>query len=318
MTIKTCQNCGTELHGDFCHNCGQQALSSSRFFGSVFLDLLSNIFSYDSKAFRTLSPLLLKPGFLSNEYIAGRRARYIQPFRLYLFTSVICFLLMSAPTDLSGVSVELDETPTISTELSRELSEELQKTLSDESGKALPDTSPAADNPTSDKEESIEIRLSPELESLSKWLEQQQTKIEKIGPEGLIELLLDALPKFMLILLPLFALALKVFYLGSKRYYIEHFVVTLHTQSFLFVLAIFVTIAGSIAELAAPGAAGPPAVISGIATLWALIYTPVMLRRVYGQSRTVTIIKYINLLFIYLILNGILLALAFTWNILTL
>lgn len=58
------------------------------------MDLLDNLFSYDSRVYRTLVPLMTKPGFVCREYLAGKRVRYLPPFRLYLFASIIFFLVV--------------------------------------------------------------------------------------------------------------------------------------------------------------------------------------------------------------------------------
>jgi len=56
----------------------------------------------DSRLWRTMQPLLFKPGFLTNEYLAGRRARFIPPFRLYLALSIIFFLVTLSGVKISG------------------------------------------------------------------------------------------------------------------------------------------------------------------------------------------------------------------------
>ena len=88
-----CENCGTALQGVYCHQCGQSCWTTTRFFGSVLADLLENLFSYDSRAVRTLPRLLFAPGGLCNDYLQGKRVRYLPPFRLYLFASIVFFLI---------------------------------------------------------------------------------------------------------------------------------------------------------------------------------------------------------------------------------
>ena len=99
---RSCENCGAEMSGPFCGVCGQHERSVIRFFGSVVAQIFDDIFGWDSRAGRTLLPLLFRPGFLTNEYFAGRRVHYVPPIRLYLFVSIIFFLLLSFVSD-SGV-----------------------------------------------------------------------------------------------------------------------------------------------------------------------------------------------------------------------
>ena len=87
-----CENCHSQVIGSFCSQCGQSVESTLKYFWTVLLHLLDDIFSFDSRASRTLKPLLLTPGFLTNEYIQGRRVHYVPPLRLYLFVSIIFFI----------------------------------------------------------------------------------------------------------------------------------------------------------------------------------------------------------------------------------
>jgi hypothetical protein len=88
-----CQNCGTELRGHFCHECGQHDFEFHRSFGHVFLEALENFFHFDAKLFRTVVTLLFRPGLLTAEFNAGKRAAQMPPFRLYLFVSVLFFFI---------------------------------------------------------------------------------------------------------------------------------------------------------------------------------------------------------------------------------
>ncbi|MEL0035313.1 MAG: DUF3667 domain-containing protein [Gammaproteobacteria bacterium] len=90
-----CLNCNTPLKGAYCYECGQPDRHFIRFFPRVLWDMINEAFDFDSKIFRTLMPLMFRPGKLSLEYIAGRRARYINPLRLYIVISLVFFLMLS-------------------------------------------------------------------------------------------------------------------------------------------------------------------------------------------------------------------------------
>jgi hypothetical protein len=88
-----CENCGTELKGPFCHACGQHDFEFHRSFGHVFLEALENFFHFDAKFFRNIVTLLFRPGVLTADFNAGKRASQMPPFRLYVFVSVLFFFL---------------------------------------------------------------------------------------------------------------------------------------------------------------------------------------------------------------------------------
>lgn len=90
----TCSNCQEFITGPYCSQCGQNSESSIKYFWTVILHILDDIFSFDSRASRTIWPLLTRPGFITNEYIQGRRVHYVPPLRLYLFISIIFFITL--------------------------------------------------------------------------------------------------------------------------------------------------------------------------------------------------------------------------------
>jgi hypothetical protein len=79
----------------FCSHCGQQRIKDSESISEVLGHFLGDYFTFDSKIVNSIKPLLFKPGVLTVEYEAGRRARYISPLRLYIFVSLLFFLLLA-------------------------------------------------------------------------------------------------------------------------------------------------------------------------------------------------------------------------------
>ncbi|HXL56656.1 MAG TPA: DUF3667 domain-containing protein, partial [Chitinophagaceae bacterium] len=90
---KNCLNCNAEVLGRYCHICGQENVEVEESFWALATHLIYDITHFDSKFFDTVKYLLLKPGFLSKEYLRGRRASYLHPIRTYVFTSAIFFIV---------------------------------------------------------------------------------------------------------------------------------------------------------------------------------------------------------------------------------
>src|SRR3954471_17773774 len=88
-----CLNCGTDLQGKFCHICGQENLQIKESFGHMLNHAVSDYFHFDHQFFHTLKPLFLQPGKLTNEYIAGRRMQYLHPVKMYIFISLVFFIV---------------------------------------------------------------------------------------------------------------------------------------------------------------------------------------------------------------------------------
>ncbi|HMB61257.1 MAG TPA: DUF3667 domain-containing protein, partial [Xanthomonadales bacterium] len=106
-----CLNCGTDLKGPFCYYCGQPDKNFMRFFPALLRDLLEDVIDLDSRAARTIKPLLFHPGKLTRDYLDGRRFRYVPPMRLYMFASMAFFILATILTSNLIVSAEGPDGP---------------------------------------------------------------------------------------------------------------------------------------------------------------------------------------------------------------
>ena len=83
-----CSNCGTALKGPICHSCGQDADTFHRPVWSLVLEVLDGFFSFDGRFWRTIPALMFRPGRITRHYLTGVRARYVQPFRLFIVASL--------------------------------------------------------------------------------------------------------------------------------------------------------------------------------------------------------------------------------------
>ena len=276
-----CLNCGQTLAGGYCHHCGQPVESNLKFFGLILQDFLSSLFNYDSKIYQTVFPLLFKPWQAYNNYLAGHRVRYLAPFRSYLFISVVFFLLVP-----SIVSTDQDADIRL---------EEFQANIPPEQPEV--------------GEVDLDIPFfSPELIA---DLETRMSDLLRNDPMALFESMINFLPSFMFMLVPLFALLLKLFYLFTKRYYMEHVIVVLYTQSFIFMMLMLVFAIGSLRGVLLEWLPAWPLlhVITLLLLTMSLLWIPTALflvqRYVYQQASGLTLIKFILVSYTYLLLLGV-------------
>lgn len=309
-----CENCGVILQGVYCHACGQLAQTSFRFFGAILMELLDNLFSYDSRVYRTLIPLMTRPGYVCNEYLAGRRASYLPPFRLYLFASIMFFLLAPMVTDVS-ISPDASTGDIHATVIREEIRAELKSAEKDNGIINLTD----ADIDKSD----INVNLSFLSDKQNRALREKLEKSTENNAADLMNATLNNLPTMMFLLLPIFALTLKLFYLFSKRYYMEHVVVVLYSQSYLFFMLLFVLaldnghdfLADRFPALVLLHTIGK--VIITLSVYWIPVHLFLIQKRVYGQSIALTLGKFVATALTYFGLLGITLALAVIWGVVT-
>lgn len=363
----TCQNCGVPLLGEHCHACGQPVKGLVRHFSSIIGDFLDSVFNIDARVFRTLWPLFAKPGYLTLEYFAGHRIRYVSPVRLFVFLSIVTFFVAQLSVDFSGMKVGFngagDEAIAKATTVAEVNArrgvavKELEKAKRDTQGtpgvsvgldaamaaintqadrriKMLEEASKAGRAPpppgvTSDEEaddENISFNGKPwdpvknpvnvswlpaagnrKLNDMAGHFRDNVRRGEK-DPNLIKDAVLRTVPTALILMLPLFALMLKIAYAFKRRLYMEHLIVALHSHAFL-CLALLVLF-GLMALQDSLGAIASPLhslirlgeVALGI---WMPLYLLIMQKRVYGQGWIMTLLKYCVLGVCYSVLLSI-------------
>ncbi len=282
-----CENCGAQLQGHWCAQCGQPAVDYRRSFRHVIVDVLDSFLNWDSKFFATIGLLLIKPWRLTNEFLAGRRVRYVNPLRLYLLASVLFFFVVN----YWAKAIHIDPrqlSPKDRDEIAAELkNEDLPPAVRARVEEALREPSPAATATTAQPP-----NTSPST-SFELWLERHAK--EKLGERGTkLQLfagtLFSNLPYMMLCCIPLFAFVLKILYLRRRIFYIDHLIYALHIHTFAYVAIMLIIAATLSLNRIAAGALAS----WGIAVLWIAFAAQIFLsiRRVYRQGWFISVFKF--------------------------
>jgi hypothetical protein len=297
-TASTCPNCGASVSGNFCHECGQETVLHPASTREFLHEFVGHYVALEGKLWKSLGLLLFRPGRLTLEYIKGRRASYVQPLRLYLTFSLIFFAVMK----YVGHETHREQAP---------------------SAKAAA-TAPAAgqgkakDEAVDEDEDEDERGKRPKLVNedrpgeIRKGTREVREAVSKVDP-GLAGVVVDRVEHFsnlpgeeqsrlfntalysyvpyaIFCMMPLFALYLKVLYLGSGRRFGEHLLFALHSNGFAFLMLALM--------LLVPAGWG---LVKWMLGLWLAFYLPTAMRRVYGGSRTATALRWIVLMFLHLV-----------------
>jgi len=123
-----CLNCGSQVTGRFCSQCGQENIETKETVGFLARHFLEDITHYDSKFFQTIRLLLFKPGFLTKEYLAGKRTTYLNPIRMYVFISAIFFLFLFLHKD-DETMIEEDGNVHVSNMIKQHLADSIRRTI---------------------------------------------------------------------------------------------------------------------------------------------------------------------------------------------
>jgi Protein of unknown function (DUF3667) len=143
-----CENCGAELSGQYCAQCGQAAVDYRRSFRHVIVDVLDSFLNWDSKFFATLALLILKPWQLTNEYVGGKRVRHVNPLRLYLLASIVFFFAVNYSVKslrIEPINLSPENRAEIRAELEQEnVAPEVRAKIEEALGKPIPPEKRAA------------------------------------------------------------------------------------------------------------------------------------------------------------------------------
>ena len=95
MSNTNCKNCGFEVTGNYCSNCGQQA-HIHKIDAKYFLhDIPHSILHVDKGFPYTFLQLIKRPANAMQEYLDGKRALYFRPFAYVILMSAISSLLIN-------------------------------------------------------------------------------------------------------------------------------------------------------------------------------------------------------------------------------
>ncbi len=327
----TCRNCQTEMleHSLYCPKCSQKNTDGRIPILSFVKDLLENIFSLDSKLFKTSLGLFI-PGKLTNEFFQGKHKSFATPSRLFLASAILFFAMVSVVVQVEIKDEEFKGGPFGNTKSSK--NKELLKgkliqleTLREKFGIDL-------DEKMQGIYDSIELQiqqsmvdsntvditlwnkpykfLSSDIEFLSADSIIQKYNIESLidrisfkqvhklskDPKSLIFKMIGNLTWMMLLLIPSLALVFKLLYIRRKKYYVEHLVFLFHVHAFILLVGAMTLVLKyiGVVELKSDLVIGLLVVL--------LIYILFATKKVYEQGWGKTLIKSFFILIAYLIL----------------
>jgi hypothetical protein len=296
--FSACLNCGAPLEGKFCAGCGQRDIPPYPSVRELASDAVSEFSGWDGRLWATVRALVQRPGLLTREFLAGRRASYISPVRLYLSASVLYFLIAA-------------NAPNLRLESGETLGLQIKATAGDSVTTATSSRARRIGNLASGSLESGEAATPEEREAALRDIAAAPPLMRPflrraiLDPGGFRRGLVETMPKMLFVLLPLFAGIVAIFFRGRK--YPEHLYFAIHLHAFVF-LALSV-----IALIRFTGIPLLAAAAGIIGLLWILVYATLAFHRVYGDSIGRTVLKELGIAAIYSVVAFIGFALTIYW-----
>lgn len=272
-----CANCGAAVSGKYCSACGQSIefhLHSLWDFLGEAAEVLTHA---DSRLWRTLGPLVARPGFLTRKFLAGHRASYLSPFRLYFVLSVLFFLVVSMtgqPTSRSGNAP--GAVPATTSDARRGLEDDPHRS-----------TDPGRQKTAAEFCEGVVGHsLVPSANKMREPFVSACIKSQADNGQQLRENFIRNMGRAMFLFLPVLAAFMKLLYWRPQRSYVTHLLLLIHNHAFVFLLMASVL---AVTHWIHPSNAALPAfVMLG----YLIYYLYQSMRRVYGESWWRTLIKF--------------------------
>lgn len=314
----TCQNCGSEVEGRFCGNCGQENSESRQTFRHLIQHFFEDITHYEGKFWKTMKYLLFKPAFLTKEYLKGKRMSYVPPVRLYIFISFVTFFL---PYILPDYQASNEHPTSIEQEENRDsiLTSSFHFSNDNEGFKLV---IPNIYKTKAEIDSALIKKTSSTYDEFDAWFDYRFVKMQKYTPlelgEKFKESFSKSLPKALFVYMPLFALVLALFQRKKKWFYFDHALFTIHYFSFLLLFLSLINVL-NLTKFLMPAFAIET--YDKISFLMILIVFPGYLflafKHFYEESWKSSVLKFLGVTILNLILFTLVLAALIFWAVMS-
>jgi Protein of unknown function (DUF3667) len=316
----------------YCTHCGQENLEPKETVGHLVRHFFEDITHFDGKFFTTLKDLIVKPGFLTREYVAGRRMAYLNPIRMYIFISAMFFIALFASSEESAPPPE-DYSHAVNV-FRQQVADSLRSAKADSLRRSFNDTvASRLDTLKAAKatDQALGLRYSNagvvqiditenKYNTLREYDSVQRTLVDTAKDHGLMHWILrnnvrqkekhggrnklhlevdvhHDIPKIMFLILPLFALYVGWFYSRKKYYYVNHAIFSVHFHCFLFLLLLLLLVLDKVI----PGDWTELVLVAVIFPVVAFVYLVAALHGMYGQSFWLALAKGLAISLLYFI-----------------
>jgi len=315
--VPFCDNCGASVPGKYCGNCGQRLDPPLHSLGHFLAVAFEDVTHADTRLWRTLWALLFKPGFLTREFLDGRRARYLPPVRLYLVISLVFFVWLATLAKPGPDEAHMTPQQRAAIAEARQAAEKARRAVGAAAVVVVP-AGTSADAPTAapaaaaPKESFHGSSLEGDTEHCQKmnyrgpWREALVRGCEQAARDhgrSLLESFMHNLPRAMFVFLPLLAAVMMLLYWHPRHYYVEHLLFYVHNHAFFFLVILIAGVLGTLLPSVAT-------LMGWLTTLYIAWYVYRSMRTMYGQGRLRTVGKLAVLGIVYLLAASVMLGIT--------
>ena len=307
---KDCLNCGIEVAGRFCQQCGQENVEVKESFFQLLRHFVEDLTHFDGKLWKTVKLLLFKPGSLTKLYIEGKRASYIHPIRMYIFVSAVFFLFM-----FTGEAPVKPESAGSKANTSKDFASGLQEGLElDLDNDTVNYKTIAAYNaaqqklPSSKKDNWLDAVIKKKGIELNEKYGGDNLKIGK----ALIEKFENYFSRMLYISLPIFAFFIWVLYRRNKNhFFVDHIIFSIHIYCAFYIILFITQIVSIVNDFFSDQLSG---IIAFVVPLSLVFYLYKSLKNHFNQSRKKTLLKCLILILLTMFLMATLMVIFFMFS----
>ena len=307
---KDCLNCGTEVAGRFCQQCGQENVEVKESFFQLLRHFVEDLTHFDGKLWKTVKLLLFKPGSLTKLYVEGKRASYIHPIRMYIFVSAVFFLLMftgEAPIKPEGAGSQANTSKDFASGLQEGLELELDNDTVNY--KTIAAYNAAQQKlPSSKKDNWLDAVIKKKGIELNEKYGGDNLKIGK----ALIEKFENYFSRMLYISLPIFAFFIWVLYRRNKNhFFVDHIIFSIHIYCAFYIILFITQIVSIVNDFFSDQLS---LIIAFIVPLSLVFYLYKSLKNHFNQSRKKTLLKCLLLILLTMFLMATLMVIFFMFS----
>jgi hypothetical protein len=307
---KDCLNCGTEVAGRFCQQCGQENVEVKESFFQLLRHFVEDLTHFDGKLWKTVKLLLFKPGSLTKLYIDGKRASYIHPIRMYIFVSAVFFLFMFTG-EVPEKPEKIGTKATQAKDFASGFQEGLDIDLDEDSVKykTIAEYNAAQQKlPDSQRDNYLDAVIKKKGIEINEKYKGDRLKIGK----ALIEKFEHNFSKMLYISLPIFAFFIWVLYRRNKNhYFVDHVIFSIHIYCAFYIILFIAQMVSIVNTFFTDQASG---IITFIIPFTLFFYLYKSLKNHFNQSRKKTLLKFFILNILTILLMGVLMVVFFMFS----
>ena len=291
-----CLNCNTKLTEDsnYCQNCGQLNNVKKETAIGLLRELIGDFLHLDSKVMGSILPLVFRPGYVTKEYLSGKRARFLHPVRLFISLTIVMLITASLTSNKDNNLTNVVDVKNDSSEVVSAENDSSNLTIEFSNVKVPYDEIKKLIKAGVTDQDMLLDTFHIEKKWMNRFAMAQVVKTGKMGWENIKDYISHKMTWILFLLMPVFSGILWLIYSRRKIWFVDHLIFSFHQHAATFLLVTLMYIFALFSEM-----------LSDIVQFMIPLHFVIAQKTVYSQSWIKTIVKSIMIGILYAIIGFI-------------